>query len=570
MDRSKQTALSRREFIRAAASAASSALLATAVKAPAALRPPRQQSVEGKEKAMPQSKDSNRADLSRRPNIIFFMVDQLSAKWLEAASGGICPTPNFDNLRSCGATFANAFTSNPVCCPARASLATGLTTRQHGVLENGYELSPALLTFMRLLQQGGWRTGAFGKVHFRPHFAGVYPDYGPYGFDVTHITEDPRAGEWLDWVEREHPERYEAALATIWATKIPELKQYGPNKIDLTGRIEEARKKYHLTDAYALPFPEPVSQTAWITSCAIDFILATKADQPLYAHISYVQPHSPFCPPAEYLERVNVEAIPKPAPAEWINDPLRPKCFDAWRKNSDRVEWWKARRRHYFADICHLDHQLGLIMDALERAGRLENTYIILLSDHGELLGDHGLGSKAEKHYDACVRIPMMIAGPGLKGGLRREEFVQLEDLFPTVLEMAGLDEPKPRFMGPYLKDKPETHLQGKSLLRLCREEAAADWRECAYVESYSPIFTSSFITWARTIRTRDYRYTMYPKGNGEQLFCLRDDPDEQRNLAGDPQRAAIRQELRDQLMELIILQDYPHPMRELYALGVH
>ena len=103
--------------------------------------------------------------------------------------------------------------SNPVCMPARSTIATGLTTRGHGVLENGYQLDPGLPTFMRTLQQEGWRTGAFGKVHFRPHYAGVFPDYRPYGFDVTHITEDGRGGEWLDWVEREHPEQYEPGSA---------------------------------------------------------------------------------------------------------------------------------------------------------------------------------------------------------------------------------------------------------------------------------------------------------------------------------------------------------------------
>jgi arylsulfatase len=124
------------------------------------------------------------------PNIVFFMVDQLSAKWLEAASTGICPTPHIDRLCQRGVTFTNAITSNPVCMPTRATIATGLTTRGHGVLENGYQLDPTIPTFMQALCKGGWRTGAFGKVHFHPHFAGLHPDYRPYGFDVTDIMQD--------------------------------------------------------------------------------------------------------------------------------------------------------------------------------------------------------------------------------------------------------------------------------------------------------------------------------------------------------------------------------------------
>jgi arylsulfatase A-like enzyme len=141
-------------------------------------------------------------------NIILFMLDQLSAKWLEAARAGACPTPNFDRLAARSTTFTNAFASYPVCCPSRATLATGLTCRQHGVTANGYELDPKLPTFMRLLQQNGWRTGCFGKLHLHPHFAGLHPDYTPYGFDVTHITEDPRGGEWLDWIQTEHPKHH--------------------------------------------------------------------------------------------------------------------------------------------------------------------------------------------------------------------------------------------------------------------------------------------------------------------------------------------------------------------------
>jgi len=122
-------------------------------------------------------------DSSTRPNIVFFMMDQLSAKWLEGDMAAACPTPNIDWLRSNGVTFSSCLSSNPVCCPARATMATGLTTRGHGVLQNGYELDPALPTFMQSLQGAGWQTAAYGKIHFHSHFHGVHPDYRPFGFD---------------------------------------------------------------------------------------------------------------------------------------------------------------------------------------------------------------------------------------------------------------------------------------------------------------------------------------------------------------------------------------------------
>ena len=364
------------------------------------------------------SKDES---VSEKSDIILFMVDQLSAKWLEYAWEGVCPTPNLDRLKEMGTAFPRCFTSNPVCQPARATIATGLSTRGHGVLENGYQLDPGLSTFMQVLRENGWRTGAFGKVHLKPHFAGLYPDYKPYGFDVTHITEDPRGGEWLDWVGKNHPGHYEAALATIWPTGIPEFAAYGEEKVNLRARIIEVRSSFkwateefpqNTQGAYTLPFPEEVSQTCWITMHALEFIKGTPHGKPVFAQVSYVQPHGPKCPPGEYMKYVDTTRIPAPLPPEWVDDPDGP--YELKRRKPVIYKNWRQVRQYYFADIVHLDKQLGRILDAQKERGRLNQTYIIFLADHGEMFGDHGFAGKEEKHYDACIRIPLIIAGPGL------------------------------------------------------------------------------------------------------------------------------------------------------------
>ncbi len=507
------------------------------------------------------------------------MVDQLSAKWLEAASEGICPTPNLDRLRSEGVTFNNTISSNPVCCPTRATIATGLTTRGHGVLENGYVLDPALPTFMQILQRNGWQTAALGKVHFRPHFAGLYPDYMPYGFDVTHITEDARGGEWLDWVESDHPEHYESVLATIWPSHIPEYAEYGLRKIDLAKRIREIRRSFQWTTdeyprntggTYALPFPEEVSQTNWITGHSLDFIEKQSGEQPFFAQISYVQPHSPFAPPGQYLDDVNEEKLPEPLPAGWVEDPDAPRYF---RDNKPVCpDDWRYGRKCYFADVVHLDAQLGRVLEILERKGMRENSFVVFLSDHGELLHDHGFSGKEERHYDACIRVPLIISGPGLQQGTSRNEFVQLEDICPTILDMADCaPDPMPK-IGPYLSIDPEDIpvLPGRSLLPLCRGDGVSGWRDSAYCESYNRINSNDYHYWVRSIRTADYRYSFYAGNSGEQLFDLKNDPDEQNNLCRDAEYTEIRQDLRDRLMELIVQQDYPKTRRNLFSLGVH
>jgi len=519
-------------------------------------------------------------EATKKPNIIFFMTDQASAKWELGSAAKAYSHPSLDELRARGVTFSRMFPSNPVCCPSRATLSTGLTTRGHGVLQNGYELDPSLPTLMRLLQKAGWRTGLFGKLHHHAQFHGVHPDYHPYGFDVTYNTEDARAGDWLDWVQREYPQQYRAALATIWGTAIPELEAYGPQKVNLSEQIKEIRKTFkwgtnefphNNPRYYTLPFPTNVSQTEWITQHAIEFIRQTDSSQPLYAHISYVQPHSPSSPPSSCMNDVDDSQIPAPVPIEWVGDPLHPRCFPRTEGVHTEIPAdWKLLRHYYFADLVSLDHQLARIKAALRETARLENTYIIKVSDHGELLLDHGFTGKGERHYDACVRIPLIISGPGLLRGYVQEEIVQMEDIFPTVMEMAGLPLPEPVVMGPFLK-MPEAaeRYPGASLLGLCRHGQPNHWRDEVYIESYNNIDSTTPEYWARTIRTKDWRYTMYPGSQGEQLFSLRDDPDEQNNLAGDPARAGIRQQMRDRLFEKVILEDYPHTRRDLYSLGL-
>jgi len=520
-------------------------------------------------------------DSNSRPNIVFFMMDQLSAKWLEGDMAAACPTPNIDWLRDNGVTFSSCLSSNPVCCPSRATMATGLTTRGHGVLQNGYELDPALPTFMQSLQGAGWQTAAYGKIHFHSHFHGVHPDYRPYGFDTVLNTEDPRAGEWLDWLDDYAPEYYDAALATIWPTGIPELQQYGPEQVDLLDRIARAKERYaSMTDrsrpdfvpgCYEAPFPAEITQTEWITRNALDYIADADPERPLYTHISYVQPHGPSCPPEGYLGQIDTDLITEPLAPEWVDDLLGPACYATSEGVLfDIPSYWRGRRQFFLADMVHLDEQLGQVITGLRDAGRWDNTYLILITDHGELLMDHGFTGKGERPYDACVRVPLMIAGPGLQGGTTRSEIVQLEDICPTVLEMADLPLYQPTAMGPYLKETPVPALAGRSLLPLCRGEQARGWRDAGYIESYNNIGTCTPRNWARTVRTARYRYTMFPGNQGEQLFDLRNDPDETVNLAGDAAYGGVRREMRDRLLEEVLLQDYPHSPRELFSLGVH
>ncbi|MEV6229972.1 sulfatase-like hydrolase/transferase [Saccharopolyspora shandongensis] len=499
--------------------------------------------------------------------IVLFMVDQLAARWLEVAGQGVVRLPNFEALQAEGVTFERGFSANPVCSPSRASIATGMSHQSHGVSECGYDLDPGVPTFMRELQTAGWRTGGFGKLHFITQIETLTPDYHPYGFDVVCNTEDSRAGEWLDWVAEHHPEHYEAALSTVWMTMSNGLDEYGPDKVDLASAIRRAQERYpeSTTEAYELPFPAEVSQTAWITDRACDFI-ASAGDRDVFAQVSYVQPHNPFAPPAEYVERVDVDAIPEPTPADWMSRPIPYFRQDRYASPSYEQRDWRRERQLYFADLAHLDHELGRIRNALHAAGRVDETLFIFTSDHGELLHDHGLVGKWERHYDACIRIPLIISAPNSAPG-RREQLVEHTDITATIYDWAGVRPPAAPLFRRNAADEELPLLHGRSLLPAISDPAAPG-RSAVYVQSNNSHVEVGPSSWARTIRTPQYRYTRYLGNGGEQLFDLLADPDEQHNLANDPSAARIRQQLSDELLELIAAEGFPNSPRQLYKVG--
>ncbi len=512
-------------------------------------------------------------------NVVLFMVDQLSAKWLEhAIDEDICPLPNIKKLMQGGTTFSKAYANNPVCCPARATIATGMSTRGHGVLQNGYILDPKLPTFMKSLQNSSYKTAAIGKLHFRPHYENLDHDYRVYGFDEIHITEDCRSGEWLDWVRENYPEHYDSVLATIWTTPIPEFSQYGENKENLTDRILKIKKDFkwateeyprNTSHAYALPFPKEVSQTEWITNHALDYINRIENENPFFVQISYVQPHSPFGVPGEYLDLVDEKKIPQAVKAEWETDPDAPVHFKSLTPSISDDQVYE--RKCYFADVCHLDEQLGKVVEGLKAKDLLDDTYIIFFADHGELLGDHGLYAKGARHYDACIRVPLIISGPGIQKNCLSDCFVQTEDIAPTILEMTSVHMPEVPAFGEYAQNKvrnlPKSH--GSSLLGMCKGERGAV-RTQAYCESYGALTMLDYTDYARSVITDRYRYTYYAGNGGEQLFDLINDPDETINLSNDTRYSDHKTLLIKDLLEHVVSQDWPKTLNNLFSFGVH
>lgn len=488
------------------------------------------------------------------PAILMVVLDQLSERWLESAAEGIVELPNLTRLREEGVVFSRAFTSTPVCTPARATMLTGLRPAVHGALDTGYRLDPALPTVPRALADAGWRTGAFGKLHLAPQLDPAPVDYTAYGFDTVHLSEDARVGAWLDWIRTEHPEHVEAALATVWMTEAPGV----AGDPALQRAIEDARRSHPEVAGrgYVLPLPAELSQTAWITDRAIDFIRETPADRPLFAHVGFVQPHDPFCPPQEYLDRVDRSRIPRPYPAEWVDAPLPYHRELGLERPSYDAADWREERALYFADLAHLDDQLGRLREALAHAGR-SDVLLVFTADHGELLHDHGLVGKGERHYDQVVRIPLVLHAPGLMPE-RREDLADSTDVAPTLLAWAGV-------AAPTLPVWPQGEVPMWTGRRLLAGESG---RSVVYIESNTSDPERGMRRWSRTVRTHRHRYTRHLDGGGEQLFDLVEDPHEQRNLAADPDAQGLRAELLATLAEAMASERHPHGPRGLFRVG--
>lgn len=519
------------------------------------------------------------------PSIVMLMVDQLSAKWLEVAlEEGIVELPGFARLAAQGWTYTRCYTTNPVCSPSRASLLTGLTSTAHGVTECGYRLDPTIPTIARSLRQQGWVTGVFGKLHVSPIIEDPEPDCAVWGFGVAHLSEDGRVGEWLEWIRLEHPEHYRGALSTVWMTMIEGLDTAGPGGSDLRADIlaAQAERVYDVTDghqqddgAYVLPFPAELSQTEWITRHGLDFIRNVPEDKPFFAHLSYVQPHNPFSPPGDYLDAVDRAKIPAPVPAEWAA-PERPAYFDQARYAQPSYETtdWERDRWFYFADLAHLDAQVSRLLDCLEETGRAENTYVLMTADHGELLHDHGLTGKWERHYDACVRVPLILWGPNLTETVRADVVDHLS-IVPTIHAITGVPVPVlPRPDVGRAAPAPIPMLPGTPLAPWGSPDDAPPHRRGAIlISSNNSHMDASPGSWIRTICTDRYRYSRYFNHGGEQLFDLEHDPDEQHNLVGPdgavPEHlSAVVADLRDRLLESVVLDGYPNSPRDLYGIG--
>lgn len=432
-----------------------------------------------------------------QPNILLFMVDQLTSFVLSAYGGSVCRTPNLDALAARGVVFENAHCAYPLCAPSRCAMMSGRLPSRIGAYDNGAEFAAATPTFAHYLRRAGYHTCLSGKMHF------VGPDQF-HGFE-----------------ERLTPEIYPADMS--WTPDVSFDGHTGDrNRPASSGvsTVDTVRDAGPVAGSLQIDYDEDVVHQA---IGEIRRIGRRRDERPFLLTVSLTQPHDPYVTLREYWDLYDDAKIdaPQVAPIPVAErDPHSQAHF--YHYGQDKLDLSapdvRRARRGYYGMISHIDHLFGRIVEALEATGAAKNTVIVFTSDHGDMMGERGMWFK-KTLYNPAVQVPMIVAGPGI-GPRRVKNPVSLLDLFPTFAELAGAEV--------------ETPLDGTSLVPAL-----------SGFETDHPIFIEHLDggTAAPRLCVRDgdkklIVSTAYPT----MYFDLSRDPMERHNLAGtgDPDEARL------------------------------
>lgn len=451
--------------------------------------------------------------MADRPDILILMPDQLRADGMGCAGNDLIETPNLDRLAEDGVRFSHCCTSSPICMPARYSFVSGTYPHNHGMWSNSGHQDPHDETIFHRLRDAGYFTAHIGKSHFYEQGDVHARDFEPYlrarGYEHVHET----AGPWANAHMQSYLTDYWQSRGGLW---------------DSYREDYQRRREYGPTAVWPSPHSVEDHQDSYVGRVARDFTAEYRRDQPLCMFVGFPGPHEPWDAPGEYAEMYDPDAMPEPIPPGEVPDWLSPAARDyqQWLYDSP-VAAADAKRlgANYYGKITLIDRWIGEILQAQEARRGLDETIVILWSDHGDMLGDHGRVHKSV-FFDSSVRVPLLIRWPGMDAGAVRDELCSQIDIFPTLLDGLGLD-PSPRAMG-------------RSLVPALQGATAPDDQEAlSEVNEYT------------MVRTRRYSYVVNAQGEGVQLLDLEEDPQEMVNLCGLEEMAPVEAEMRDRLLRI-------------------
>jgi len=479
---------------------------------------------------------------SARPNILILFSDQHQARVLGSERHPDIRTPHLDALAAGGTRLTRAYCQDGICVASRCSLFSGLYPRTLGMRTNE-DRTPVMDEVVNLptaLRQSGYRTASFGKRHLH----GACD--GGWDLPLEYFNHKSEGENYVQWIEKRG---LKDALDRDWAAE--------------WGQSIDARRElpFALFSARATELPEDATMEAWARQRTQDFLREQQdRDEPFFCFTSFYRPHQPYTALPRYLERFDAghwgagrnagDGLARPEslrqPISELPPMLQEQCRGdnrIWRMDLAREDEqiFRDYLAAYYALVEEIDDHVGAILATLEETGQLENTIVIYTSDHGDFVGEHGMGEKcAAGHnvYEATLRVPFIASGPGIRPGQTADDLAELVDLYPTLLDLTGV--PAPETKHP---------LQGRSLGPLLTNGTPTG-REYIVSENWSQstIITARYKlgVWqepeAELHAKRDYR------AFGDMLFDRETDPWEVRNLAGTPELAETEAALRAKL----------------------
>jgi choline-sulfatase len=431
-----------------------------------------------------------------RPDILIVMADQLTTAAMPFHGNPVTQAPAMDALAESGVVFDNAYTASPLCTPARASLMTGLLPSNTHSYDNAAGFSSELPTFAHHLRDEGYRTALSGKMHF------CGPDQ-LHGFEERLTTDIyPADYDWTpDWDTTERPHWYHDMSSVTEAGVTIRT-----NQLDFDDEVGYAAERWlfeHIRSGDQRPF------------CFV---------------VSFTHPHDPYAVPQEYWDRYDAADIPMPAYGydQSVTHPhderLRAVC--AMEGVSITDDMVRDARHAYLGAVSYVDDHLARLVETLRVTGRLENTVVILTSDHGDMQGERGLWYKMS-FYEGSARVPLVVSAPGRFRPSRVSSPVSTMDLLPTLVGIAGGDD-----------DAAAEPLDAESLMPLLRGDH--DDRQVVVAEYLAEGAIAPIVMYRRG----SWKLVHSPV-DPDQLFDLSTDPLERDNRAGDPAAAQVLAELR-------------------------
>jgi arylsulfatase A-like enzyme len=451
-------------------------------------------------------------------NVLMFVIDGQRSGMMGCAGNRLLRTPHLDALAARAVRFESSFSAHSVCMPSRATLLTGRYPAGHGVLANGVPLPRSEITLANLLAGRGYATAACGKLHLEPQQAAGYPPRIPpggsyYGFRELHLSENHPGPEYLEYLRINFP-------------------GLGGNGHRRTGLPVEAHQIY------------------WTITRTLDSIgRAIRERKPFFVHCSFPHLSPPDNPPAGFVDGYDPRQMPPPKRGAGELDRKPPhyrQVFEYQRaigKYPDD-EAYRGLMAAYYAQMTFIDSQFGRLMKELESRGVLASTIVVVTADHGLCLGDHWIWRHGPWLYDQVIRVPLLISDPAASRGRVVAELVESADVTPTVLDLLGMEVP--------------SGMQGRSQVPLMRGQAGASGKQTIWVEDREAmelqangVDPAGFH--AIAIRSREWKLVHYAGRSYGELYHLREDPDELRNLWDDPAYRTVRSEYHELLVDRLI-----------------